>query len=779
MPRSASASPRTTTLRTGRLQRWGPGRRARIGSFVAAAALLGGLGAAVVSTAPTASAAPPAQGWTTTEAPLPSDAGNGSTNPEVYTAGSSCPAVNACVMAGWYLDTSSKAWGLIENQSGTSWTETQAPQPSNAGSGVKQGLRIGAANCGEQLPCRPLSCPTTTFCVAVGQFNDTGGTTGYVEPLIETYSGGSWAATQSPLPSDAATDAGPTYFPDAWLFAVSCATPTFCAAVGNYQNTTGHRVGFIATLSGTTWSAQPVPLPSGATFADPLGVSCPSAGSCVAVGDYEDGASLFNGLITVLGNGTWTSMRAPEPTGAGDDTDGDQFADLFQVSCSGSSCAAVGGYEDSSATEHALIDWWNGSSWTATQGPLPSNATASQFEQLLSVSCGSPATCAAIGIFEEGGQTFLMINTLSGGTWTAPLAPLPSNAAPPSNASARPEDVACPTAAFCMAVGAYNTGTSGLAQYGFVDTLSGGSWNTMELPVPSNAKLSGTFYSFGRTASCYSPVACVAGGFYNDTDSNTQGALDTWTGVQGYWLTASDGGVFTYGNAQFYGSTGSLRLNAPVVGMAPTPDGLGYWLVASDGGIFNYGDAQFHGSAGALHLVDPVVGMAATPDGAGYWLVASDGGIFSYGDAQFYGSAANLQLHGSAVGMAATPDGGGYWIVASDGGIFSYGDAKFYGSTGNLVLNRPVVGMAATPDGLGYWLVASDGGIFNYGDARFFGSAGNIRLNKPVVGLAGTPSDQGYWLVASDGGVFTYGDALFYGSTGNIVLNKPMVGMAG
>ena len=83
---------------------------------------------------------------------------------------------------------------------------------------------------------------------------------------------------------------------------------------------------------------------------------------------------------------------------------------------------------------------------------------------------------------------------------------------------------------------------------------------------------------------------------------------------------------------------GGTPLNKPVVGMAATPDGLGYWLVASDGGIFNFGDAAFYGSAGGLPLNQPVVGMAATTDGAGYWLVASDGGIFNYGDAGFGGS---------------------------------------------------------------------------------------------------------------------------------------------
>ena len=247
---------------------------------------------------------------------------------------------------------------------------------------------------------------------------------------------------------------------------------------------------------------------------------------------------------------------------------------------------------------------------------------------------------------------------------------------------------------------------------------------------------------------------------------------------QGYRFVAADGGIFDYGDATFWGSTGSLHLNAPVVGMAVTPSTNGYWMVASDGGIFNYGDARFFGSMGGRHLNQPIVGMAATADGGGYWLVASDGGIFNFGDAPFLGSAGSLHLNKPIVGMAATPDGRGYWLVASDGGIFSYGDAVFHGSTGSLALNSPVVGMAAGPGGNGYWLVAADGGIFDYGSAGFFGSAGSIRLNKPVVGMAATPDGNGYWLVASDGGIFSYGDAPFFGSTGSIHLNQPIVGMS-
>ncbi len=245
------------------------------------------------------------------------------------------------------------------------------------------------------------------------------------------------------------------------------------------------------------------------------------------------------------------------------------------------------------------------------------------------------------------------------------------------------------------------------------------------------------------------------------------------TSSHGYNLAAADGGVFSYGDASFHGSTGGHRLNQPVVGMAATHDGGGYWMVARDGGIFNYGDAAFYGSMGGHPLDAPIVGMAATPDGKGYWEVAADGGIFSFGDAHFYGSRGGQPVDGSIVGMAADSTGHGYWLVSSQGGVFSFGDAGFHGSAGNLPLVRPVVGMAATSDGNGYWLVASDGGIFTYGDATFQGSTGGWPLAAPILGMAATPDGGGYWLVASDGGVFNYGDAGFFGSMGGHPLVAP------
>ncbi|HEX9529623.1 MAG TPA: hypothetical protein VF954_00700, partial [Acidimicrobiales bacterium] len=77
---------------------------------------------------------------------------------------------------------------------------------------------------------------------------------------------------------------------------------------------------------------------------------------------------------------------------------------------------------------------------------------------------------------------------------------------------------------------------------------------------------------------------------------------------------------------------------AAIVGMAATPDGGGYWLVGPDGGVLSFGEARFFGSTGDTKLRSPVVGVVSAPDGGGYWLAARDGGVFAFGGARFFGS---------------------------------------------------------------------------------------------------------------------------------------------
>src|SRR5205085_11417542 len=102
-----------------------------------------------------------------------------------------------------------------------------------------------------------------------------------------------------------------------------------------------------------------------------------------------------------------------------------------------------------------------------------------------------------------------------------------------------------------------------------------------------------------------------------------------------YYMVASDGGIFAFGDAHFVGSMGGKHLNAPVQSLVPDGDGSGYWLVASDGGIFAFG-APFRGSMGSTKLSKPITGMVRYGDG--YLMVGEDGGIFNFSTAPFAGS---------------------------------------------------------------------------------------------------------------------------------------------
>jgi hypothetical protein len=359
--------------------------------------------------------------------------------------------------------------------------------------------------------------------------------------------------------------------------------------------------------------------------------------------------------------------------------------------------------------------------------------------------------------------------------------PTPSTSAPTGGQAAFLPDRTVPFVTAAPAL-SYNLYAAVLSQfspnYAFPENENygaGGKGISPLMSIPAGGEVKATLPPDGWTGPSGSSTCQAAVTPTGPTTGTTTGPS---TGAaNGYYEVASDGGLFAFGTAPFYGSMGGKPLNKPVVGMASTPGGGGYWEVASDGGLFAFGDAAFYGSMGGKPLNKPIVGMASTPDGQGYWEVASDGGLFAFGDAQFYGSMGGKPLNQPIVGLASTPGGGGYWEVASDGGLFAFGDAAFYGSMGGQPLNKPIVGLATAPDGKGYWEVASDGGLFAFGTAPFYGSMGGQPLNQPVVGMASTPGGGGYWEVASDGGLFAFGDAAFYGSMGGQPLNKPIVGM--
>ena len=260
--------------------------------------------------------------------------------------------------------------------------------------------------------------------------------------------------------------------------------------------------------------------------------------------------------------------------------------------------------------------------------------------------------------------------------------------------------------------------------------------------------------------------------------------------AKGYYLAGSDGGIFTFGGAQFYGSTGSLKLQRPVVGITATANRGGYWLVASDGGVFSFGDAGFYGSLPGLGLAPagtvggkdlnaPIVGMVPSFDGGGYFMVASDGGVFAFGDAAFEGSCPGIgECGGTAVAVAPDASGRGYWLITATGNIYTFGNATYLGAPGPQ--NSPVTSMVRTTDGLGYWVLLANGTVDAYGDAVDRGSPlGSVAAPNSASAIFTTSDGGGYWVASANGEVFTYGDAPYDGGMSGTHLNGSIIAATG
>jgi hypothetical protein len=112
--------------------------------------------------------------------PLPTDAAQASSGPEVSPESIACAAVDSCIAVGSYLDTNQDRTGFIETLSSGVWTSDSAPLPANATSPVGATLQ-------------DVACPAEGDCIAAGQYDDASVSTPYGWDdlgFIETESGG-------------------------------------------------------------------------------------------------------------------------------------------------------------------------------------------------------------------------------------------------------------------------------------------------------------------------------------------------------------------------------------------------------------------------------------------------------------------------------------------------------------------------------------------------------------------------------------------------------------
>lgn len=316
-------------------------------------------------------------------------------------------------------------------------------------------VRVGQSI--ERTGLLSVSCPTATFCAAVGT------------TFVATFDGVRWAA---PTRIEVA--------PYALFTSVSCASATFCVAVDALGQTT--------TWDGTTWHPLVV--------ADPLGltsVSCPAAGLCFAT----DG----NGGVARLSGGSWqVTAKVLDATNA------------LQIACpSSTSCEAIsadrsatysgGSWKAStphgivtsqqnlrlacaSATYCAITDLNTGGWWTSTDGHTWASRPASGLTQSWGLACVSSTSCVVLGSL-PGAAWPDRAATFNGTSWSVPTVIDPYDSGSISG-------VQCPTTTFCLA-------TDG----DYYMTMTGTTWSPYPIPMPAGVGTIGLL-------TCATPTDCVA-----------------------------------------------------------------------------------------------------------------------------------------------------------------------------------------------------------------------------------------------------------------------------
>jgi len=316
---------------------------------------------------------------------------------------------------------------------------------------------------------------------------------------------------------------GPSPSANFTLNAMACTSSTDCTSVG--FTSIGILTGLIESWNGTTWSVEFGPPVPGSDGNELDGVSCPSATDCVAVGftwvwvpnDETNGA-----LIETWDGSTWSVVPSPDPGYSNR---------LSSVSCTSSTnCVAAGSYSpESGQYSQPLIESWNGTAWsvvpTTDPGPSPGQGNV----DLLGVSCSAVDSCVAVGTVYTTSAAQPLIEIWDGTSWSI---------SPGAVEGAILQGVSCTGTNSCVAVG-QSTPTN----LTVIENWDGTGWSLARSPAlgrrtPFAEDLTGV--------SCSDPSRCVAvGGFKAKSKSASETFIETWDGLT--WtatLSPNPGGMY-------------------------------------------------------------------------------------------------------------------------------------------------------------------------------------------------------------------------------------------
>jgi hypothetical protein len=307
----------------------------------------------------------------------------------------------------------------------------------------------------------------------------------------------------SAAPTQWADTSTPSASSGAGLSGVSCVTSTDCIAVGGTsRDSPAAGPTLVQTWNGSTWSV--IPSPSPGTRSNVLdSISCADASFCVAVGDYQNNGGGIEALIENWDGVTWSVDTFASPLRADE---------MLGVSCvRPTDCVAVG-YEGAFGSFQTLIETWDGSVWSLSPGPNPGPN-----DELSNVSCVSATDCVAVGSV----GTLTLIERWDGTTWSVDPSP------DPSTTSNHLSGISCVNVRDCVAVGQY---ANGQIEQTLVETWDGTAWSVVDTPNP------GTGVNQLTSVSCVKSTDCVAVGNDRGSDSSsTLTLMESWDGTS--WST--------------------------------------------------------------------------------------------------------------------------------------------------------------------------------------------------------------------------------------------------
>jgi hypothetical protein len=382
------------------------------------------------------------------------------------------------------------------------------------------------------------ACPTVGSCAAVGSYKDEDGNE---QAMAATRTNGSWAPpVEIMLPPGAASSGQVAGFGEAQATVV-CTGPGACVAVGHYITEANGEELMVVTETGGVWSrASKVQLPANAASnpqARLRAVACPTAGSCVASGEYLNESDHWEAVIATETNGSWGPARDIElPESASSEP----TSSLGSVACSAvGSCVAIGEYSNGSvgAQEAMVVSETSGSWDRASQLELPANKGSTPRSYLHSVVCVASGPCVAAGVYtDSSNDREAMVAEETGGSWDSA-----SEIAPPANAASNPSvdfgvaasSMVCPASGSCVVILGYTDGAGG--EEAMVAEGTGGSWgpaSEITLPVNVASNPHAALYP-----ACPASGACVAIGQYTDEGGDRE--VIVAEGIDGQWGPAS------------------------------------------------------------------------------------------------------------------------------------------------------------------------------------------------------------------------------------------------